>query len=440
MEKFENGVGGSNNIPRSEPKTPFDFIQDNYDPGCDKEICFDWISFTFTDISYTNIYDSKIGLGNILHDEVNDVVMHKILDLMDEPGCPWRTKELHPFGHNGYKYGIIVGEFIQINFQGPPSNGRPTTQILMKGEGCNEFIENRNGKWYDFFYYLRNELHGHFRRVDVAIDDYTGKECNIYELESYALNLQFTGQFRIAKVVHKVKKKGNSKLNLGYSITYGAPSSTQLQQYDKNLERKSKKQRTRDTEVWYRHEMRIVGEKADNVIDVFLASQMVSDDPSIQQYIPEFDFVKFAFGLLANMIMFKAEEGSDLRHLYREDNLPMWLDFLGNYQNVDIHTNGQRKHTWNQKKIWNERSMSGQQAMFIAVLGYDDYVKDQLFHIGVAMTKLTDVQKEVINKKLESEGRRRLDDVGFYNLANRYIAQSQGKTNEYGLTDDEMPF
>jgi hypothetical protein len=423
MGKQEYRSGGSNNIPPSERKTPYDFIGDMYDPGCDKEIVFDWVSFVFDDIKYISAYNSTKGLSNIQRSPENDRIINDILRLMNDHTI-WRSKEIEGFAHNGYRFSFMVGEFVQINFMGPKAaSGNHTTQILMTGQACTEFIENRKGKWYDFFYYLRNELNGHFRRVDLAIDDYTGRECDIYHLEKYALDLQWTGSFRMCNVIHGVKKQGNSKLSTGFSITFGSSAGTQLQQYDKNLERKAKRERTRNTQIWYRHEMRIVGEKADNLIDVFLASQMV--DPGLEDYLPEFDFVKFAFGLLASMLRYKKNPGSDLRHLYEQDDLPEWMDFLGNYQNVDIHTNGQRKGTWNQKKEWNERSMTRQHAMFVAVLGYDEYIRDHMHHIGVAMSNLTAVQKEIINKKLESIGYERLTDIDFKELSDRYIIQNE---------------
>jgi DNA relaxase NicK len=116
-----------------------------------------------------------------------------------------------------------------------------------------------------------------FKRVDLAIDHFTASEVDIYDLEKCAKNKYWSGSFQSLKVISDMSFRGGI-FSRGFSLTFGSEGSTQLQIYDKNLERRSKNEETFNTDKWYRYEMRLVDDKADNCVAEYLKIMKLIDE------------------------------------------------------------------------------------------------------------------------------------------------------------------
>jgi len=261
-------AGGYNSIPLTCPKAESNkvFIAD---VELDKRVLFDWISFTFDDLNFEAIINKQLTNNlSIKNFNINVRILNKILKALGDKEYDFDFEVKSP-GLNGFKYMHYVGEHIILNFSGPKTyRYKKTSQLLMRGEACREFIEHQNGSWVNLFIAL-SDLHGSFKRVDIAIDDFQAKEINIYDLKELAEKGHWTGSFQSLKIINDISYRGGIR-SKGFSMTFGSPGSNQLQIYDKNLERFSRKKENFNTKYWYRYEMRLVNEKATNSIREYL--------------------------------------------------------------------------------------------------------------------------------------------------------------------------
>jgi DNA relaxase NicK len=166
----------------------------------DKRWVIDWVSYTFSDVAYekkVNKLTDDIDY-TLMETKQNDYILNSILHILNY-GQKWKSIKIHNKSVNGYKFSWFLGEFMRINFAGPKmKNGKPSTQILFSGAACREFEDDYNGSFIHLFRFLRAEhtelgyqtnengeiisgvkLNGSFKRIDFAIDDFTGKELNI---------------------------------------------------------------------------------------------------------------------------------------------------------------------------------------------------------------------------------------------------------------------
>ena len=401
-------AGGSNNIP---PTGQVKGIQGKLDcliseVELDKRILFDWISYTFDDFHDFDIYSGKTYL-----EEHSSFVMKGLLKLLGSESLDWTKCNIEEKAFNGYKYSILIGEAIFINFCGPRSSrNKRTTQLLMKGEGCREFIEYQNGNWYDLFQFLITNTLGHFKRIDLAIDDFQGKELNIYDLEELARNKLWVGSFRSLQVIHSIDFSSETPRSKGFSLTFGSEKSTQLQIYDKNLERAAKKKETFATNTWYRYEMRLKEGKADNLVFEYLKVINCKDD--------KFALAKLSSGILRGLLEFKDVNNTKSRVKNRKI-MPAWLNFLNLSEKIDLKSHYKIEGTIEHKKKWYNRSMTKLDSKFY-LSNPSEYVKEHMNNIYMAMKKLSFEDIVAINKQRISKG---LEKISKKDILNNYLKE-----------------
>ena len=411
---------GGNNIPLSDTNTDnINYIETNQ--SLTLRILWDWISATTDVIDYNESYDPRIGyvVRTIAHNPKNDEILGNILRLVDA-NPNWREHEQTKCRIANFDYSIFIGEFIELNFSGPRSaNDRPVTQLLLRGEACREFIEHRNGNWVKLFSYLKT-INASFKRSDLAIDCFSKKIIDIYDLRIPAEKKHWVGSVQTLSVRQDIDFRGGI-FSKGYSLTFGSPSSNQLQIYDKNLERKAANKETFKTDVWYRFEMRFIDDKADNVITHYLiAMQDQEHDPNA--------LAKFAKGCLLSMVEFKKPSKND-SNVSRWKTLPAWQKFLTEVEKIDIKTHGKIERTIEQKKRWRNRSIASMDAMILCS-DPENYVQEHLTQAGMKIAELSNVKKEAINKQRASLGLPLLKEKDFKELAEKYDNYGNQYLNE----------
>jgi hypothetical protein len=394
VENKNRTAGGVNSIPLTCPK------EENYqvieDVKLDKRILFDWISFTFDDLDIEAVLSrSSYGIKKKIGYKIHLDILNNLLVALGSEKYHYDLEIKQP-GLNNYKYILYIGEHIIINFHGPKSyRGKYTTQLLMRGERCREFIEYQNGNWIELFKVL-GTLNGSFKRVDIAIDDFTANDIDIYDLQKYAEAGHWTGSFQSLKIINDISFRGGIR-SKGYSLTFGSPGSNQLQIYDKNLERFSKKKESFDTKVWYRYEMRLVNKRANNAIREYMRA-FAYDSSNISS------FLEFGSSLLAELIMFKKEpRGNDTR-VRRWEPLDKWTSFLGSIKKINFIPNTKLEKTIDLKKKWYKKSISSTNAEFF-LSNENGYFDFQLEIVKNGIKKMNKRKLSTVNKKRLSMGK-----------------------------------
>jgi hypothetical protein len=388
QENNSRTSGGVNSIPLTCPKE--ENIQVIEDIKLDKRILFDWISFTFDDLDIEAVLSrSSYNIKKKIGYKLNLDILNNLLRVLGSKEYSFDFEIKQP-GLNNFKYMLYIGEHIIINFHGPKSyRGKRTTQLLMRGEACREFIEYQNGSWVELFKFL-GSLNGSFKRVDIAIDDFTANDIDIYDLQVYAEAGHWTGSFQSLKIINDISFRGGIR-SKGYSLTFGSPGSNQLQIYDKNLERFSKRKESLDTKVWYRYEMRLVNDRANNAIREYMRA-MAYNTSNISS------FLEFGSSLLAELIMFKREpKGNDSR-VRRWKPLDEWLSFLGAIKNISVIPQTKIEKTIDLKKKWYKKSISGTNAE-IFLSNEKEYFAYQKIILNEGMKKIDQKKLNMINKK-----------------------------------------
>lgn len=239
---------------------------------------------------------------------------------------------------NNFRYQYIFSDYIILRLVGPINEfGMRTCQLELKGEGCREYERLRPDlTWLDLLYFLLG-FNTNFKRIDVTIDDYSGKEITIADFFHKVKNGYYTSCFRSEPKYHGM-------LDTGLTIDMGSrKSGIELCVYDK-----LKQQISLDNEVeynyWCRYEMRFRGDKANSVI-LDLIKNYKNKDISIYGI----DLKAYAIKTLYGIIDIKIDNNYNSDHQKNVDTDPKWLKFLENTEkgilpkaNTRISTNESR--------------------------------------------------------------------------------------------------
>lgn len=224
-----------------------------------------------------------------------------------------------------YRYQYSLGDSITLRLSGPEcDSGERTCHIELKGEGCRDFERrNQDKTWCDFILYILR-LNGKFKRIDIAIDDFTGNEITLKEIYKKIKNCNYTSIFNsIPRPIGFVET--------GLSITFGSPKSpTQLCIYDKKIEQLNKNKLV-DEDYWVRYEMRFRNDKAMGLVYELLKNYY---DTSNEIY--GFNMQHFAFKLLYGCLDIKKENNSNKQNQTHIDTDEKWLKFLGEVEKSKI--------------------------------------------------------------------------------------------------------
>lgn len=222
------------------------------------------------------------------------------------------------YAQNNYNYQFNLGEFIILRLDGPMNDCyQKTCHLEMKGEGCRDFeARNPHKTWANFILFMA-ELNCRFKRIDIAIDDFTGKDVTMGWLVEKVLQKKFyTSVFRNPPTPH-------GTLETGYSIQFGSnDSQIQLVIYDKKLEQMRRKKKC-DKTYWVRYEIRFRNLIADKVALALIQAHESEDEFKLQQ---------FAFEQLYRVLDIKEDNNEDRRHMSRVPTDIKWKSFLQNVE------------------------------------------------------------------------------------------------------------
>ena len=322
-------------------------------PKLDKTFVIDWVSYTFDNVMYDEEFNKNTFRNEytLSYSKTNDYILNKLLRIF-QLGKNWTSMVEEDHALNGYKFSWLIGENIKINFAGPKSGRQlPTTQLLMSGSACREFEKYYGGKYFllfDFFTKTHEELNnkkfnGHFKRIDIAIDDFTGKELNIYDLREYADNGHWVGSYQSCTFYYSNLYRGGIT-SKGYSLTFGSAGSNQLQIYDKKLEQESKNKRYIESDVWYRYEMRFTDPKSDKIVQLYMVNY-------INQTLND-----FAYSLLISSVDFKII--SNDKNKSRVETLHEWKTFCNYIKKIELKQELPSETSFEVKKRWIEKNLS----------------------------------------------------------------------------------
>ena len=229
--------------------------------------------------------------------------------------------EKSKYAQNNYNYQYTLGQHMILRLDGPMNDCyQRTCHFEMKGEGCREFeVRNKDKTWINLILFMV-ELNARFKRIDVAIDDYEGKDVTLPWLLEKLQKKHYTSIFHS-------KPQPHGTLEYGLTIQFGTNESPiQLVIYDKLAERKKRRVVT-DKEYWVRYELRFRAETAEKLVYKLIST---FEDPSEEMYGTKLQ--KLAFEQLYRVLDIKKENGYNEKSQNKVDTDEKWKAFLDNVE------------------------------------------------------------------------------------------------------------
>ena len=219
------------------------------------------------------------------------------------------------YAQNNYNYQYQLGEHIILRLDGPVNDCyQKTCHLELKGDACRDFEKrNPNKTWINFIHFMA-ELNARFKRIDIAIDDFTGQDAHLYWIVEKIANKHYTSVFRQPPMPH-------GTIDSGMTLQFGSKDSpVELVIYDKRAERQKRK-KSSDKEYWVRYEMRFRRENAEKII--YLLCKEYHKDEKI-------NLQTIALSQLYRMIDIKEDNKYQAKSQYLVKTDPKWLQFLNN--------------------------------------------------------------------------------------------------------------
>ncbi len=278
----------------------------------DKEIKIDYLSVTFPliveadDNELAVVMDTVEMISKFLHINYIEVKREEFSTLR-------------------YKYQYSLGDSITLRLSGPECDlGYRTCHLELKGEGCRDFERRNEDKtWCDFFLYLLR-LNATFRRIDIAVDDFSGGELSLKKVYDKIKNNNYISCFKsIPKPIGFIDGE--------FSITFGSTQSPiQLCIYNKKAEQLHRGKLV-DEDYWVRYEMRYRLDRANSVIYSILTSYYDTNDI---QY--GFNMRLFAFEQLYSILDLKEDNNYSKHNQNHYNTDEKWIKFLGGVKKGEI--------------------------------------------------------------------------------------------------------
>lgn len=219
------------------------------------------------------------------------------------------------YAQNNFNYQYQLGEHITLRLDGPINEFyQKTCHLELKGEGCRDFeARNPEKTWKDFILFMA-EQNAKFKRIDIAIDDYEGKEITLDYLYHKILKKHYSSIF-------KSEAQPHGTLESGLTLQFGSHNSpTQLVIYDKQKEQQKRKKFC-DKDYWVRYEMRFRNELAEHI-----ACKLCKLD----------NLQEFVYGQLYRILDIKEDNNYEAKSQYQIPTDTKWQSFLHNIEKGTI--------------------------------------------------------------------------------------------------------
>lgn len=376
-----NGWGGSNT-----PLTTKNTSLNRYE----KRVLIDWLSVTFDWVTV----DSDFGRYII---DINNPDLMQLIRILNDG----REVISHQIGKaNGYQLSLVVGEHIKLLYGSEltrTAEGKYTVNLVMSGQACREFESFNKGSWQELFSFLLTKGIVNLNRLDIAIDDFDGAEIDIYDIAPFIRSGHYVSplsKFQIIESGRKLSSAEELSYSEGFTITLGSAGSTQLQIYDKRLERDVKNQPDLNTPLWYRYEMRFVKEKALHVMKLYLLNVQNNDSES---------FMRYARELMFSMLDLKVVN-ENKSNLSMCDTYHKWSDFLDAVEKIDIRVKHEINTSLEKTKEWYDRSIKGSNLDLFMSMGENDYLNFIYEGMIAAYEKYDERKLARLNNKRKKSG------------------------------------
>lgn len=283
----------------------------------DKSYSIDW----FQGSIHNGIrYDNK---NKITYDSIPFI--NKIIEIIT-PGKTYFDFEIEPGGLNGYREHMDIAEGVCIYFNGPKNkNDKVTSMLKLTGTGCD--CVKTETDWFNLLNLLLDSDNDfHATRIDLAVDDYRGKEMSFNYFYKAIKNKNYVRCGSPRKLPTFFLEDWDN-VTQGMTINMFSPSSdVNVRIYDKMAEQKAKKNYLADTEQWVRYEMEFNKKQAEKTVREFYTMLL-------NKYILKDDHYSMQAFLSSKMYsLFKLKEPSDDSNKSRWDDDEKYMDFLGSFQ------------------------------------------------------------------------------------------------------------
>ena len=254
--------------------------------------------------------------------DADDSIMFKVHEMVKLMAQYLNVKNFEiaksKYAQNNFNYQYQLGEHIILRLDGPMNDCyQRTCHLELKGEGCRDFeIRNPKKTWTNFLLFMV-QLNARFKRIDIAIDDYSGKDVTLGWLYEKFSKRRYTSVFRSPVAPH-------GSLDTGLTLQFGSNESPiELVIYDKLAERKKRKKEC-DKTYWVRYEMRFRNDLAERIAHQLIAT-LKGDDYATK-------FSTFTFEQLYRIIDIKEENNYSIQNQKKAKTDPRWLAFLDNVE------------------------------------------------------------------------------------------------------------
>ena len=285
--------------------------------NCEKSYSIDWFQGSIHNgIKYDN--QRKVTLNSI-------PFINQIIDLIS-PGKTFFDFEMEPGGINGYREHMDIAEGVCLYFNGPLNKYNKITSMLkLTGTGCD--CVNTEFGWFCLLNLLLdvdNDFHP--TRIDLAIDDYCGKQMTFEDVYRYVKRKQYT-RCGTPRKLPTFYLENWDNVTQGMTINMFSPASeVNLRIYDKMAEQKAKKNYQADSPQWIRYEMEFNKKQAEKTVrelyDMLLNKYVLKDETYSMQ--------KFLSAKLYSLVKFKQSSNDSNKSRWPDD--PKYLNFLGSFE------------------------------------------------------------------------------------------------------------
>lgn len=253
-------------------------------------------------------------------EESEDSIVKDIVSMIcDFLNVPIDLAVQSEYAQNRFKIQYEIGENIILRLQGPElKSGHQSCSIELKGQGCREYESyNLNKTWFDFLEFFLIKLNANPTRIDIAIDDFKGKDIDINYIKDKLDRQCYTTTFK--KKYYKIHGCDEE----GYSLQFGSYTSTQmLVIYEKNKEQLAKDKICLQ-KYWLRFEMRFFHDKAYDVCMMFIKDE-------------NHNFNKIIYQLLYALLDIKEDNNYNDDSIYKVTTDKRYLSFLNNVEKGKI--------------------------------------------------------------------------------------------------------
>lgn len=341
----------------------------------EQRICIDWCQFTIFDKFGYTVYDYFYNFFGIKREDV----------IFEKKGL---FSYSYTYSYNNIK--IFTSDNAEYGYH-----------VYLTGQACREFeelaykynSETSSNCWYRLFNRALS-YDANFTRIDVAIDDFSGKFFTLDNLISCLHNGEVSSKFKEIRDFKSIKIEGCEIL--GRTLWFGSRASRlQVVFYDKLLERESQNYIVdNDIDFWLRCEMRFRVERANEIVKKY-----VSDSNNFS------DLIKGVLDYYVSFVDYSATDSRKSRWK-RKDWWDRYLESVDKSRltSIPIETSITKKKLWIDNSV--SRSEFSVLLSTIDNIDIDDKVSNYFYDLlksGYTRFEEKDLQmvnEERITKKL----------------------------------------